>query len=624
MRTTCATLCTLMLIGFTASTTSAQDFYYCGDSIYTVTVSNSKITVQFHSPLPSFDMGTFLASNGCLNDSVPPVELEQDCVSFSLAGGCSYATAAAAITSDPDVRRVFPVYVFQSGNADFAVTDLVSVQFNESLPLSACENILSSFGLHRIDSSQFRHNYWWCALDDTISDSPLPYGNWLHVLPDVEWASATMYAQAEFQSELSDPYFQFQYYLKNVGQSGGAVDADIDADLAWDVTKGGVQVAILDDGWSAHPDLPSPRVLGVWNVGDWNPDDGPPMGNPDASPDSTANHGMACAGIISAAHNGIGVAGICPECDIVGIRISRSTDNRINRISRALANAIYLAYALGADVLSNSWSYGDTDPITDVSEAIKYVTSPCQPFGGWHGGVAVIFSAGNYADKAIGPDLVAFPANMKETISAGAIDKNNIRWAYSCYGDNLDVVTPTGQDAIAGIPSGDVWTDDQTGDLGWNPLITGAGDASGDVDYTSNMGGTSASCAMVAGITALLLSRRPDLLDGCAPYETLRDVLTGSAVDLGDPGKDPLYGAGRANAYRALLAVIRGDVNNDGVLDALDLNQLIDMLFFGGSATLDPRTADIDCSGFNDALDLNDLIDCLFFDGPAPRICFEY
>lgn len=622
MGTICATILVVMLAVASAVPSEGQDFYYGIDSTYSVLVSDSLITVQIDTNNVVFNVGAFVGGHQCLNASVAPETIGRNCYTFTLEGGCSYATAAPDLASDPLVLRVLPTYDMADGNGHFSVTDLVSVQFDESLPMSACDDLVASFGLHRADTSQFRHNYWWCALDDSIGDSPLDYGNWLHVLPEVEWASATMYDAPVFCSEPDDPYYQFQYYLSNTGQTGGAVDADIDADMAWDVTTGGVKVALLDDGWSPHPDLPSPRVQGVWDFGEWGLPYGLPIGDPDATPGPTVNHGMATAGIIAAAHNGIGIAGICPECEILGIKVAND-GGFTNKDPRVLANALYLAYALGADVISNSWTFITGGERTDVARAIRYVTAPCGEQRGWHGGVAVIFSSGNLANKWWGTPLVPFPANMKETISAGAIDKNNVRWAYSCFGPNLDVVTPTGQEAIAGIPSGDVWTDDQVGDLGWNPLITGTYGDAPDLDYTSKMGGTSASCAMVAGITALLLSRRPDLLDGCAPYETIREVLTKSAVDLGDPGKDPLYGAGRANAYRALLAVIRGDVNNDGILDVLDLNQLIDILFFGG-ATLDRRIADLNCSGVPDAFDLNDMIDYLFFGGPAPVMCYAY
>jgi serine protease len=61
----------------------------------------------------------------------------------------------------------------------------------------------------------------------------------------------------------NDPSFSSQWYLQNTGQNGGTVGADIQATLAWDITKGGlttdgdtIVVAVIDDGFEpTHPDI---------------------------------------------------------------------------------------------------------------------------------------------------------------------------------------------------------------------------------------------------------------------------------------------------------------------------------------------------------------------------------
>jgi hypothetical protein len=66
----------------------------------------------------------------------------------------------------------------------------------------------------------------------------------------------------------------------------------------------------------------------------------------------------------------------------------------------------------------------------------------------------------------------------------------------------------------------------------------------------------------------------------------------------------------------------QSDFDANGLLDAIDLNSLIDVLFFGGADPQDPNCpvsrGDFDNSGFSDAIDLNDLIDHLFFGGEGP------
>ena len=56
----------------------------------------------------------------------------------------------------------------------------------------------------------------------------------------------------------NDPSFGTQYALNNTGQSGGKVDADLDAPEAWNVTTGSMKniVALVDTGIDyRHPDL---------------------------------------------------------------------------------------------------------------------------------------------------------------------------------------------------------------------------------------------------------------------------------------------------------------------------------------------------------------------------------
>ncbi|GAB4329507.1 MAG: hypothetical protein Kow0074_26020 [Candidatus Zixiibacteriota bacterium] len=62
-----------------------------------------------------------------------------------------------------------------------------------------------------------------------------------------------------------------------------------------------------------------------------------------------------------------------------------------------------------------------------------------------------------------------------------------------------------------------------------------------------------------------------------------------------------------------------GDLNDDGFLDAIDLNLLVDVLFFNGQVPVPPAVrADINCDQFFDAVDMNGLIDVIFFGAAAP------
>ena len=61
----------------------------------------------------------------------------------------------------------------------------------------------------------------------------------------------------------NDPQFATQWQYVNTGQGGGTIDMDLDADMAWDLSTGGITaandtivVAVIDDGANInHPDL---------------------------------------------------------------------------------------------------------------------------------------------------------------------------------------------------------------------------------------------------------------------------------------------------------------------------------------------------------------------------------
>ncbi|MBL7883965.1 MAG: S8 family serine peptidase [Bacteroidia bacterium] len=124
----------------------------------------------------------------------------------------------------------------------------------------------------------------------------------------------------------NDAQFGVMWDMHNTGQSGGVVDADIDAPEAWDITTGGltaqgdtIVVAVIDGGFDlSHPDL------NFWKNYDEIPNNGIDddnngyiddfdgwytVNNTDNLPNQS--HGTHVAGTVGAkGNNGIGVTGV--------------------------------------------------------------------------------------------------------------------------------------------------------------------------------------------------------------------------------------------------------------------------------------------------------------------------
>jgi subtilisin family serine protease len=562
---------------------------------------------------------------------VEPAYLQRGFWVYGLQPSYGYDASAAELLADPAIHRVVPIYITPADSAEFKVSDLIDVQFDLDLSRDAALALLTSHGLRFVDSSEYRHSLWTCALDDTVTASPLAYGNAMHILPGVKWACARQYASPVLAGVTvpTDPYYQYQYYLKNTGQNMGVPGIDIAAEQAWQVplTDSSILVAVIDDGVTSHPDLPASRIVPGYDfAGDSLircPGCPPLPPDDDPTPGMYKNHGMACAGILAASHNGVGIAGVCGGCRILPVKIFDNAGNRADTIP--VADAIRWARDHEARVISCSWVYPRTTPIVPIANAIRDVVDPCPgclakgalpPMG-----AVVVFAAGNDVSRYGG--AVQFPANMPEVIAVGAVRNDGTKWDYSPYGSALDVVAPSGDIALRG----DQWTVDQAGNLGWNPFVTaGYGDIS-DQSYTKRMGGTSGACPQVAGIAALLLARGHDDIDPYRPYLKIREIITSTATQdmVSPPVWNPYYGYGRANAYRAMLSIIRGDVNNDGVYDVQDVVMEIDIAFSGGSAVLDDAVGDVDIvnsPGVVEVMDVIYLVAYVFGGGPPPPICY--
>jgi subtilisin family serine protease len=307
----------------------------------------------------------------------------------------------------------------------------------------------------------------------------------------------------------NDTFFPQQWHLHNIGQTGGTVDADIDAVEGWEIATGSssIVVAVLDSGIdSDHLEFQG-RILPGFDFLDG-----------DSDPEAERHHGVSVAGIIAAnTNNSFSIAGLDLKVKILPVRIINSGGKGT---TTELANGLIFAADQGAHVINMSLiDYPTSSPTLD--NALQYARDA---------GSILIACAGN---GGIGNADVSGPGASPFTISVGATDHDDARAIFSATqssgtGAALDVVAP-------GLS-----------------LSTVSFDNSRDV--VRNFSGCSAATPVVSGIATLLLS-----LNHSLTHNQIRNILTTTAEDeVGPaaedaPGRDDFFGHGRVNMNVALL-----------------------------------------------------------------------
>lgn len=269
--------------------------------------------------------------------------------------------------------------------------------------------------------------------------------------------------------------------------------AKIELAAAHEVARGaGVLVGVLDTGVDArHPDLADVIADEIEVI-----DPTTRVSKTDFDP-----HGTAIAGII-AAH---GVAkGIAPRARILSVRTfwTGVGGGRAISTTALVCMGIDQAIARGATILNLSFA-GARDPLMHRLAGAAVARN-----------VLLVAAAGNN-----GPDAQpAYPASYPEVIAVTATDRNDKLYAKANHGHYIAVAAP-----------------------GVDVLTLGAAHSH------QLQSGTSFAAAHVSGILALMSELAPGL-----SVDRARAALADAAVDLGAPGHDAQFGAGRISASGAL------------------------------------------------------------------------
>ncbi len=345
-----------------------------------------------------------------------------------------------------------------------------------------------------------------------------------------------------------DTKFSKQWSLKNTGQTGGTINADIDADLAWDRTTGGVTkngdtivICIIDTGIdSDHEDLKDNLWINYNEIEDNGIDDdnngyvddyrgwNPVTENDDIE---GKNHGTSVAGIIGAkGNNGKGIAGINWDVKLLILPMSGEEADVIAAYSyvytmRKLYNDT--KGAKGAFIVATNNSFGK-----DNSFAKDFpIWCSMYDLMGEVGVASIVATSNANTDVDLFGDMPSTcPSDF--IISVTNMDFNNKKYSSSGYGRiNVDL-----------------------GAFGANTYSTKGNNGYG------LFGGTSAATPHVTGVFGLLYSDNKKIADNCVNYPVQSELMVRDAILNGVVHNKTLEG----------ISVTEGVLNANEALKKLD------------------------------------------------------
>ena len=137
---------------------------------------------------------------------------------------------------------------------------MLLVRFQEDISRKDIDLILYDSGISA-EKVLIRHTNVWKLRVDLEKGQLADALRWVRGVPEV--LSAQYDHTLQLRITPDDPQYPDQWNWENTGQNNGVVDADIDANEAWDISTGGynalgyeLAVGIVDGGCdTTHPDL---------------------------------------------------------------------------------------------------------------------------------------------------------------------------------------------------------------------------------------------------------------------------------------------------------------------------------------------------------------------------------
>ncbi|MSP11698.1 MAG: hypothetical protein EXR62_01945 [Chloroflexi bacterium] len=225
--------------------------------------------------------------------------------------------------------------------------------------------------------------------------------------------------------------------------------------------------------------------------------------------------GTAVAGVAAAAtNNSIGIAGVSWGARIMPVKVL-GNNCQPDPTKSYMSQGILYAANNGAKIILTSFWYTSQDFPGALDAAVGYA---------YRKGALVIAPVGDWSE----PDgLIRYPAGLEHVLAVTAVDGQNKASPYIVSGSYVALAAP-GLDA--------------TGHQG----ITTTFPVNLGPPYVTAQGAEFAA-AEVAGVAALLWSKYPP-----SKADDIAERMTSTALDLGEPGPDGIYGAGLVNPVAAL------------------------------------------------------------------------
>lgn len=374
------------------------------------------------------------------------------------------------------------------------------------------------------------------------------------VTPDVVtvWQQPTPSVTIEEAGVSDNPTDTFYPFIQWAPQAVGAPDA-----WAAGCTGQGVRVAIVDGGvYNAHIDL-----VGRVDV-EASRSFVPGFGfNEDVG---TFWHGTHVAGIVAASQNNIGTVGIAPEATIIGVKVLHNGSGSFGAVIAGILYAATPREAGGAGAQIINMSMGSTfNRNQDHLGLLVAALNKAVNFADRHGVLVVSAAGNNGLDLDHTGNVITVPAQSGSGVAVSAtgpvgfaLGETNVRRiaSYTNYGTSaITVAAPGGDDVLPGnavcsLPRANgagvvnyCWVFDMV-----MSTVRGSGTSISSYSWAD---GTSMAAPAAAAVAAIIIQANPGISLG-----ELKTRLARSADDEGKKGRDPYYGSGFVNAYRACTA----------------------------------------------------------------------